>query len=327
MQIIDEAEIRAAVGAVEALSAVEAGFRALAAGRAIQPPPLGMEIPAVRGEVHAKGAYLEGAPIFALKVATGFYENPERGLPVGSGLVLVFDAATGFPLGVLADDGYLTELRTGAAGALAVRHLAPREVDVVAFVGAGTQARYQLRAIRGVRRWRRTRVWSRHRETADAFAEELQGWLAALEEDGGAAPGVQAVASVQEAVEGADVVVTVTPSRRPLVEAGWISGGATVVAVGSDGPEKQELDPALLRRADRVVVDSLDQCLRLGELHHAVEAGIMKADDVHAELGQVVQGGRPGREADRELVVCDLTGVGAQDAAVAARAWETLGRG
>lgn len=327
MQIIDEAEIRAAVGAVEALSAVEAGFRALAAGRAIQPPPLGMEIPAVRGEVHAKGAYLEGAPIFALKVATGFYENPERGLPVGSGLVLVFDAATGFPLGVLADDGYLTELRTGAAGALAVRHLAPREVDVVAFVGAGTQARYQLRAIRGVQRWRRTRVWSRHRETADAFAEEMQGWLAALEEDGGAAPGVQTVASVQEAVEGADVVVTVTPSRRPLVEAGWISGGATVVAVGSDGPEKQELDPALLGRADRVVVDSLDQCLRLGELHHAVEAGIMKADDVHAELGQVVQGGRPGREADRELVVCDLTGVGAQDAAVAARAWETLGRG
>jgi len=141
MKIIPEEVLRNHVGEAEALLAVEKAFRALAEGRVVQPPPLGMDLSRVRGEVHVKGAYLEGESVFAVKVASGFYLNPERGLPTGSGIVLVFDASTGFPLGILQDNGFLTELRTGAAGALAVRLLAPERSLRTAVLGAGSQAR------------------------------------------------------------------------------------------------------------------------------------------------------------------------------------------
>ncbi len=324
MRIVEGDRLRGAVDESRALEAVTDAFTALAEGRAVQPPPLGMEISAVRGEVHAKGAYLEGQSVFALKVATGFYDNPDRGLPVGSGLVLVFDAGTGFPLGVLADDGYLTELRTGAAGALAARHLAPAEVGTLALVGAGTQARFQLRALREVVVWDEVRAWSPSADGREGFAREMSAWLE--NRDGAQTSPVRAVSSVREAVEGAGLIVTVTPSRASLVEAGWVGPGATVVAVGSDGPGKQELDPELLARADKVVVDSAEQCGRLGELQHALARGLMEPGDVHAELGDVVTGRRPGREAEGETIVCDLTGVGAQDAAIAGAAWEVVGR-
>lgn len=316
MRVIGAETIRRAVGEAEALEAVERGFTALARGRVELPPPLGMEIPGVGGEVHAKGAYLRGAPLFALKVATGFYRNRERGLPPGSGLILVFDATTGFPLGILADEGYLTELRTGAAGALAARFLAPEEIEAVAFVGAGVQARFQARALARVRRWGATRAWSRSWETAEAFAEDV-------EEEVGHRP--SPTRTVEEAVRDAGLVVTVTPSREPLVRASWLRADATVIAVGSDGPEKVELEPAVLGRADRVVVDRLEQCLALGELHHAVRAGVLEPADA-VELGRVVAGELPGRRGD-ELVVCDLTGVGVQDAAIAEAAWAALGGG
>ena len=314
MRVISEDELRGVATEPLALEAVERAFAALASGRARQPPPLSLELPEVRGEVHAKGAALEGAPVFALKVATGFYDNPERGLPTGSGLVLVFDAATGFPLALLADDGYLTELRTGAAGALAVRLLAPERVERAAVIGTGVQARFQLRAIARVRDLGEVRAWSPDAAHVRAYCQEM-------EEESGLS--VRPAGSAERAVEGADLVVTVTPARSPVLRAGWLRPDATVVAVGSDGPEKQELEAEVLAGAGKVVTDLREQCARLGELHHAVEAGLLTPDEVHADLGEVVLGERPGREGD-ELVVCDLTGVGAQDAALAEAVWTAL---
>lgn len=314
IRVIEEDRLRQWVGEDAALASAERAFRALAEGRVVQPGPLGFDLPAVRGEVHVKGAYLEGAPIFALKVASGFYANPERGLPSGSGLVLVFDARTGFPLAVLADNGYLTDLRTAAAGALAVRLLAPPELARVGVIGSGVQARFQLRAMARVCRIGSVRVWSRRVEAAAACAAQLS---AELEIPGEAAPTPAA------AVADADLVVTVTPSRQPLVQAAWLKPGTTVVAVGSDGPEKQELAVGVLGGADKVVTDRTAQCARLGELHHALEAGVMAEARVHAELGEVLVGERIGREGD-ELIVCDLTGVGAQDAAIAEMAWSLV---
>jgi ornithine cyclodeaminase len=314
LTVVEEARIRESVGRPLALQAAEEAFRAMAEGRAVVPPPIGLELPAARGEVHVKGAWMEGAPHFAIKVASGFYDNARHGLPTGSGLVLVFDAATGFPRALLLDNGYLTDLRTGAAGALAVRLLAPDRPLTVAVVGAGTQARFQLRAMADVRTLREIRAWAPHPEGAAELCRELQ------EELGVPATGAPDVAA---AVRGADLVVTVTPARAPLVLDPWVEAHATVIAVGSDGPDKQELDPRLLARADKLIVDHLDQCARLGELHHALAAGALTRDAVHGTLGGVLTGLVAGREAE-ELIVCDLTGVGVQDAAMARAAWSAL---
>jgi ornithine cyclodeaminase len=314
IRLVEESELRERVAEPEALQAVERAFRAVAEGRVEQPPPMAFDFEQGSGEVHVKGAYLTGAPIFAIKVASGFYRNVERGLPVSSGLVLVFDAGSGFPLAVFHDNAYLTELRTAAAGALAVRHLAPESIDQMAVIGTGSQARYQLRAICRVRRPKRVLAWSRKRERRIAYASEMTAALSIP---------VEPVDTIDEALAGASLVLTVTPSRQPIVSASLVAKGATLIAVGSDGPEKQELEVEILARADKVIADKLSQCARLGEIHHALEAGALREDDVYGELGDVVTGRLPGREGE-ELIVCDLTGLGAQDAALAEIVWEML---
>jgi ornithine cyclodeaminase len=312
--VVGEDRIRELVQEDEALFAVETAFRALAEKRVVQPPPLGMDLEDVKGEVHVKGAFLQGEPVFAMKVASGFYRNPERGLPTGSGLVLVFDSSTGFPLALLRDNGYLTELRTGAAGALATELLAPERPLTVAVLGAGSQARYQLRAIARVRAVESLRVWSPLPEEVEAYVEEMSPGLGFP---------VKGVKSPEDAVEEADLIVTVTPARDPILQLKWLKEGATVVAVGSDGPEKQELEAEILGAAGKVVVDSRPQCLALGETHHAVAAGVLSPEAVHGEIGEVLLGVRAGREGG-ELIVCDLTGVGAQDAAIAGAVWARI---
>jgi ornithine cyclodeaminase len=314
MKIVDEGLLRELVAEEEALGAVEIAFSALARGRVIQPPPMGMDLTDARGEVHVKGAYLQGEPIFAMKVASGFYGNADLGLPTGSGMVIVFDANTGFPLALLQDNGYLTELRTGAAGALAVKLLAPENPLRVAVIGAGSQARFQLRAISRVRSLASLRVWSPVSAEIESYCREMAATLRVP---------VEGSESVKSAVKNADLVVTVTPSRKPLVEDLWLEPGVTVVAVGSDGPDKQELSVGILGGAGKVVVDSRDQCMRLGETHHAVLAGVLAPDGIHAELGEVLLGERKGREGG-ETIVVDLTGVGAQDAAMAGMVWEKI---
>lgn len=317
MKLITEEELRNLVTEAEALQAVETAFRALAEGRVVQPPPLGMELERHRGEVHVKGAYLEGEPVFAMKVASGFYDNGARGLPTGSGLVLVFDATTGFPLALLQDNGYLTEMRTGAAGALAARLLAPEGPIMATVVGAGSQARYQLRAIARVRELAAVRVWSPVPEELGRYAEEMEPALGVE---------VTPAPDLESALRGAHLVVTVTPSREPLVQASWLDPGVTVIAVGSDGPDKQELAVEVLGGAHKVVVDSRAQCTALGETHHAIGAGVLEPEAIHGELGEVLLGTRTAREG-RETIVVDLTGVGAQDAAMAGVAWNLLSSG
>ncbi|KPK81208.1 MAG: hypothetical protein AMS25_07310 [Gemmatimonas sp. SM23_52] len=314
MRILLEEAIRAAIREPEALASAEKAFAALASGAVQLPPPMGFSVPEVAGEVHVKSAYLAGSPIFAVKIATGFYQNTARGLPSGAGMILVFDAETGFPLAVLDDHGYLTDLRTAAAGALAARLLASESLETVAVLGAGIQARYQLRALSQVRVWARTAAWSRDPDRVRGYCTEMQSELRVP---------FTAAASPEDALRDADLVITVTPSREPLFDASALSAHATVIAVGSDGPDKRELSTATLARADKIVVDRLSQCLELGEFHHAVAEGALKPEAVYAELGEVLTGKRPGREGD-ELIICDLTGVGAQDAAIAEVAWGKL---
>jgi len=305
--ILKESEIRGLVTPQAALEAVRDGFTRLARGQAVLPGVINLDLPAAQGEVHVKGAHLLGTPFFSIKEAAGFYGNSARGLPVGSGLILVFDAESGFLSAVLFDNAFLTELRTASAGALCAELLARRSLRKLAMIGSGNQARYQLESLLLVRRPERVVVWSRRPDAAAAYASEMAAMHGLP---------VSAVGSAREAVEGADLVVTVTPARAPVVEAAWVAPGCHVTAVGSDGADKIELDPALLAKADKVVADRVDQCLRLGELHHAVERGLLSRERVHAELGEIAAGMKPGRTRDDEITVADLTGVGIQDAAV-----------
>jgi len=307
--VLTEQEIRQTVSMPEAMKAIEEAFAALARGEARLPDVIGLEVPEVNGEIHVKGAHMQGAPYAIFKVATGFWENPAQGLPPGSGLMMAFDATTGFPAALLLDNGFLTDLRTGAAGGVAANWLANPVLDKVTIIGSGIQARYQLRALAVVRELAgRIAVWNRNREHAEAYAREM---VAELEVDVTVAPDIEA------ALRNTDLVITTTPSREPLVQAGWLPHGVHINAVGSDAPDKQELDVGVLARADIIIADRLSQCLRLGEIHHAVEAGVISADDVAGELGDLIIGQVPGRTDETQITVCDLTGIGVQDAAIA----------
>lgn len=314
--ILREKEIRALLDPAACIQAMERAFAAYATGKAQLPPVINLEVPEHGGEVHIKTGHLSGGPYYAVKIASGFYGNAALGLPSSDGMVLVFDAATGAPAAFLLDNGFITDLRTAAAGALAAKYLASKQIRTVAVLGSGAQARYQLQLLPLVRPFRAARVWGRKREKAEACAEELRRAGIAGQ------PAFSVAPSVEEAVRGADLVITVTASREPLLRAEWLAPGVTVIAVGSDGPDKQELDVGVLARADRIVADSLPQCLRLGEIHHAVEQGAISKEKVGAELGEVVAGIKTGRTRDEELIVCDLTGVGVQDVAAASLVME-----
>jgi ectoine utilization protein EutC len=311
--VLREAEIRRLLDPASCLKAVEDAFSAYATGGASLPAVIHLDVEESRGEVHIKAGHLRGTPQYAVKIASGFYDNPARGLPQNDGLVLVFDAQTGVPLALLLDNGFITELRTGSAGAVAAKHLARRDARVVGVVGCGNQARFQLESLALVRPFREVRVYGRRPERARACVEQLAA-------DPGIPRGcrVTAVREVREAVEGADIVVTVTSSREPLVRADWLAPGTHITAVGSDGPNKQELHTDVLKRADLIVADSRTQCLRLGEIHHAVADGAIPEERIGCELGEITAGRKPGRRSDSEITVCDLTGVGVQDVAAAA---------
>jgi alanine dehydrogenase len=306
--VVRERDIRSLVSVSDARAAVREAFVALARGAVEQPDVLSIDLREQRGEVHAKGAYVHGSPYFSIKVAAGFYGNPERGLPVASGAVWVFDAQTGFPAAILLDNGYLTDLRTGAAGAFAAELLAPEHLDTVTIVGVGSQARFQLQALLEVRTPRRVLAWGRRGVAADLYAREMA--------EATGVP-VTAVTTLREAVQQADAIVTTTPSREPLIDDSWVRPGTHVTAIGSDLPGKVELDPPLLARAT-VVADRLAQCRTQGEIAAAIAAGAIAEQDVHAELGEIAAGTKPGRGSAEEITVADLTGVGALDAAVAA---------
>lgn len=291
-----------------ALTAVRDAFAKLARGEVTLPEVLDLDLPEHGGELHVKGAYIHGTPYYSIKTASGFYKNPEVGLPVGAGMVCVFDASTGMPVALLFDNGFLTDLRTGAAGALAADLLARPDASRAAIIGCGIQGRYQLAALLGVRKITHVAAYDLSAASAQSYAEEM----AALH---GIA--VDAAPSAQAAVADADVVVTSTPSRQPYFAASWLRPGLHVTSMGADMPAKQELEAAALGRADRVVADSLSQCMTQGEIHHAVAAGTLRAEDVFAELGEIAAGLKPGRCSDTEITIADLTGVGVQDAAVA----------
>jgi ornithine cyclodeaminase len=320
--ILREPEIRALLDPSASVSAMEQAFAAYSTGRAQLPAVIHLDIPEddlaqKRGEIHVKAGYLHGGPYYAVKIVSGFPGNPHLGLSANDGMIVVFDAQTGAPAAFLLDNGFITDFRTGAAGAVAAQHLARKKIAAVAVIGTGGQARYQLEMLSLVREFGEVRVWGRDPRKAQACVDGLAKNRAIP------ACNFAVTESVQKAVENADLIITVTASREPLLQAAWLKPGTTVIAVGSDAPDKHELDVDVLTCADKVVADSRVQCLRLGEIHHAVERGAIAKEKIYAELGEITAGIKPGRTSEDEIIVCDLTGVGVQDVAAATLVLET----
>ena len=309
MRILTETDLRGLVPLdLEAIAAVEGAFEALATKAVAMPPILRLDIPEHRGEVDVKTAYVPGLSGFAVKISPGFFDNPKLGLPSVNGMMVLLSSTTGLVEALLLDNGYLTDVRTAAAGAVAARHLSRPDSSVAAIFGAGVQARLQLKALTLVRPIAEARIWARDAGKADRAAAELSAELGIA---------VTAVADGERAVAGAHIVVTTTPSETPILMAGWLAPGQHVTAMGSDAEHKNELDPAAIARADLYVADSLSQTRRLGELHHAIAAGAVSADATFAELGAIVAGRNAGRPSPEALTICDLTGTGVQDTAIA----------
>jgi ornithine cyclodeaminase len=309
--VLREPEIRELLDPQSCIEAMERAFAAYSGGSAELPSVIHLDVPERSGEIHVKAGHLHGGPYYGVKMVASFPGNPALGLSANSGMVLAFDAQTGAPAGFLLDNGLITDLRTGAAGAVAAKHLSSPNPRTVAVIGTGGQARYQVEMLSHVRSFAEVRIWGRDLAKARATADHLS------RNPKLSATRFAVAESVEDAVSTADIVITVTASRAPLVHARWLKAGATVIALGSDAADKQELAVDVLARADRIVADSIPQCLVIGEIHHAVEAGVIAKDGILGELGEVVSGAKRGRATADEIVVCDLTGVGVQDVAAA----------
>ncbi|WP_417661051.1 cyclodeaminase [Pseudomonas sp.] len=286
-----------------ALEAVEAGFAALGRGEVEMPPILSMNIAESNGEVDVKTAHIRGWPRFAIKISPGFFDNPSLGLPSLNGLMLLFSAKTGLVDAVLFDEGYLTDIRTALAGAIAAKHLSRSNSQRVAVIGAGLQAELQVAALLLVRDIREVHVYTRDRSKAQAYAARMQEQYALS---------VSIHDSAASACAQADIVVTTTPAREPVLNWADLPKGVHVTAMGSDNPHKNELHPTILASADVLVVDRLSQSRALGELHHApaLQREVF-------ELGNLISNQQNVRSSDRQITVCDLTGTGVQDTAIA----------
>ena len=284
----------------------------LARDDVVMPPILHLAIAEHNGEIDVKTAYVPGIDSIAVKISPGFFDNPKLGLPSLNGLMVLFSARTGTLEALLLDNGYLTDIRTAAAGAVAAQRLAREDASSAGILGGGAQGYLQLEALTLVRPIRQARIWARRPEQAEDIARRANETLG-LE--------ATAVGEPEQAVTGSDVVVTATPSREPLVRAAWLSPGQHLTAMGSDADYKNELEPAVVARADLYACDRVAQCLLLGELHHAVAAGKVDPDTRPVELAEILSDRAPGRGSDTDITVADLTGTGDQDTGIGTLAY------
>ncbi|TFH27529.1 MAG: ornithine cyclodeaminase family protein [Bacteroidia bacterium] len=304
MKIIRRDQIERILPSLDLMPEIEQAFQAYSKGRAVV-PPVG-ELLLDRGEVHIKYGYLKQQQHYVIKIASGFYEDQAMKQMSSNGMMLLFSQKSGQAVCALLDEGLLTNVRTAVAGAIAAKYLAPERVDKIGMVGAGTQARLQLSYLKPVTSCRKVMVWGTSRE-------ELESYRLDMEQEGF---DIKSTMDIRELQQQCRLIVTTTPSKTPLLLSDYLQKGTHITAVGSDTPDKQELDPKILGKADLVVADSMEQCLLRGEIHQAIKAGLLEKHQM-IELGHVISGQTLGRESMDQITVADLTGVAVQDLAIA----------
>ncbi len=311
--LLNEDELRQTIPLSEAIEAVERAFAALAEGRLHIPGAFSMNLPDVKGEVHVKGIYLHETPYYVIQASSNFLENPFINLPVHSGLTVVFDAATGFPAAILVDNGYLSTIRAGAVGALAANYLANKELAQVAVIGTSDQAYMQLKALVLTCDVDAVQVWAPSPAKADVYARSMV-------EDHNI--NIDIAPSVEDAASAADLIIIATRSQQPLIQAEWLKPGVHLTAVHSNTPNPQKLHTDVLKRANVIVTDNLNQSVLTGEIRHSLQAGIITRSDVQGELSDLITNKIPGRTDPTQITVADLTGLEVQDTVLATLALE-----
>lgn len=299
-------QIKAVLNFSEIIEKISDGFVLYSANKVVVPPVgyLGFRNPP--GDVHIKYGYIRDEDFYVVKIASGFYENPKIGLPSSNGLMLVFSQETGELLSILLDEGYLTDIRTAAAGAVAARYLAPKNINCIGIAGCGVQARLQLQLLKEITTCRLVIVWGRNREKLVRYKEDMTKY--GFE--------IQTADDISEVTENCQLIVTTTPATTPLFFAAHVKKGTHITAVGADAAGKQELDSMIFGLADVVVADSETQCVDHGELAAAVKSGTISRERI-LELGTIISNPELGRRNDEQITVADLTGVAVQDIQIA----------
>ncbi|MFT5193733.1 MAG: ornithine cyclodeaminase [Cellvibrionaceae bacterium] len=314
MKLISLEEIKSVLPSIDLMAEIEAGFGAYSAGQSVVPPVGELIFDEPPGEVHIKYGYIKNDDYYVIKIASGFFENHKLGLPTSNGMMLLFSQKTGEPIAVLADEGYLTDIRTAVAGAIAAKYLAPKKVNKIGIVGTGVQARLQLSYLNGV-------VDCTDVLVAGRSAEKLAAYKADMEREGFS---VETTTNPDDVAASCNFIVTTTPATEPLIRmAAMHALGAHITAMGSDTPHKQEVEGSILASADLIVADSISQCMVRGEIFKAIEKGQMNSEGL-VELGQIILRHHPGRTDEDQLTIADLTGVAVQDIAITKAVYEAL---
>ncbi|MCP4433689.1 MAG: ectoine utilization protein EutC [Gammaproteobacteria bacterium] len=315
IKILTEAELRSKISLdLESVDCIEQAFYALATKAVVMPPIMRLDIIDNNGEIDVKTAYIPGLDNLAIKISPGFFDNPKLGLPSVNGLMVLFSTRTGLVEALLLDNGFLTDIRTAAAGAVAAKHLSRGDSQHVAIIGAGVQAKMQLEALTLVRNIKSATIWARDFDRAEKTADQLKNKL-----------GLDTLPcqTVFSATRDADIIVTTTPSSNPLLTINDIKPGQHITAMGADAEHKNEVDPEILIDSRvKYYCDRLSQTQKLGELHHAIEKGLIASSQQYPEIGQVAALQKPARQTEDDITFCDLTGTGIQDTAIATLAYQ-----
>jgi ornithine cyclodeaminase len=304
--ILDIQQIEQRLQGLDLVRLMEDAFAAFSRREAVVPVPGELLFQDPPGEVHIKSGYFTNGDTYVIKIASGFWNNPAKGLSSSDGLVLVFKKDTGELASVLNDRGRLTDLRTAAAGAVAAKHLAPLDIDTVGVIGTGIQADLQVQLLQDVRPCRNIVVWGRNKDHVATYASRMEG----------KGFRVQVAQSPSEVAERSRLIITATASSTPLLQWTDIRPGTHITAIGADSADKQELHEEIIHNADLVVTDSRSQAASRGELGHAFANDASAIDQV-AEIGEIVSGAARVRSAAHEVTVATFSGLAVQDIAIA----------
>ena len=306
-------QINKALEGIDITNAIEDGFVAYSEGKVVVPPVGEMLFENPPGEAHIKYGFIKNDDYYVIKIASGFYENFKINLPTNSGLMLLFSQKSGYLLSILFDEGYLTAVRTAAAGAVVAKYLAPKRVHRIGVFGAGSQGRLQVEFLKPILDCKDVIVWGVNQEEVDAYKRDMES----------RGYNIQTTLEPNDIASSCNFIVTATPSKTPLLQYSQIKKGTHITAMGSDTSEKQELDSKILQMADIVVADSISQCLSRGEIYQALKAGVLEEGDP-VELGNVIVRKGLRRSSDDQITVADLTGVAVQDVQISKAVYEAL---